>query len=261
MSSALHRTRRKDWVKELGNVTTVGGLATIFYGLVKEARTKLDEMEEAKHEFNRVVERLQNLSALQALPANVQKKKATALKNALKEAKTVAKGNPMVYTPVSPSKTCFWAQIQDFPWWPVIAFIADDEHIRNLLKKNGLALVSFFAENEMHLVNIANLKSLFDEEGITHLPEKPKTPLRGTAKMTFNEAVRIAQKLDYGLQFESTKHGLGLLKEMEVLPVKAGGGGGGGGGGVGVSGKKTGGSPVKQGRVSPTVNGKGRVSP
>lgn len=77
--------------------------------------------------------------------------------------------------------------------------------------------------------------------------------MKGTAKMTFNEAVRIAQKLDYGLQFESNKHGLSSLKSLDMLTAEvknteSGGSKGGGG------------SPVK-GRVSPMVNGKGRVSP
>ena len=94
------------------------------------------------------------------------------MKNAVKEAKAVVKGNPMVYMPVTPSRTFFWAQIQDFPWWPVVAFIVEDEHWRELLKKNGLSVVSFLAENEMHLVNIRDMRPLFDEEGIMDIPER-----------------------------------------------------------------------------------------
>ena len=58
LSSALHRTRRKEWMAELGNDTTVAGLATIFYGLMKEAVSKIEELEEAKIEFNRDIEKV-----------------------------------------------------------------------------------------------------------------------------------------------------------------------------------------------------------
>ena len=43
---------------ELGNDTTVAGLATIFYGLMKEAVSKIEELEEAKIEFNRDIEKV-----------------------------------------------------------------------------------------------------------------------------------------------------------------------------------------------------------